>query len=87
MDWISKASANQRAGRAGRTSPGHAYRLYSSSVYHNTFQQFTTPEILTRPVDDLVLLMKSMNIHKVVNFPFPTAPSSDALKVSHVICM
>ena len=32
VDWVSKASANQRAGRAGRTGPGHCYRLYSSAV-------------------------------------------------------
>ena len=32
VGWISKASANQRAGRAGRTGPGHCYRLYSSAV-------------------------------------------------------
>ena len=31
--WISKAAADQRAGRAGRTSEGHCYRLYSSSLY------------------------------------------------------
>jgi len=30
---ISQANANQRAGRAGRTGPGHCYRLYSSQIY------------------------------------------------------
>ena len=33
VEWISRASAGQRAGRAGRTGPGHCYRLYSSAVY------------------------------------------------------
>lgn len=79
--WISQASAEQRTGRAGRTSPGHCYRLYSSAVYQD-FEQFTVPEILSRPADDLVLVMKNMNIARVVNFPFPTAPLPEVLKAA-----
>ncbi|XP_066499844.1 probable ATP-dependent RNA helicase DHX37 [Hoplias malabaricus] len=78
VTWISQASANQRAGRAGRTEPGHCYRLYSSAVFSD-FCMFSEAEITRRPVDDLVLQMKDLNIEKVVNFPFPTPPSSDAL--------
>lgn len=74
VTWTSKASADQRAGRAGRTGPGHCYRLYSSAIFNDTFQQFSVPEIQQKPVDDLYLQMKCMNIDKVVNFPFPTAP-------------
>ncbi|RQM23594.1 hypothetical protein B5M09_007224 [Aphanomyces astaci] len=44
IQWISKASADQRAGRAGRTGPGHCYRLYSSAVYDNEFQKFSPPQ-------------------------------------------
>ncbi|XP_063171368.1 probable ATP-dependent RNA helicase DHX37 [Candoia aspera] len=76
--WTSQASANQRAGRAGRTEPGHCYRLYSSAVFSD-FEQFSAPEITRRPVDDLILQMKALNIEKVINFPFPTPPSTDAL--------
>lgn len=65
VQWISKASASQRAGRAGRTSPGHCYRLYSSAVYNNTFPDFSLAEILKVPVEGVVLLMKSMHIDKV----------------------
>ena len=54
VTWISKASADQRAGRAGRTSAGHAYRLYSSAVFQD-LQDFDQPEIATRPLADLVL--------------------------------
>ncbi|XP_075032998.1 putative ATP-dependent RNA helicase DHX37 [Mixophyes fleayi] len=78
VDWTSQASANQRAGRAGRTDPGHCYRLYSSAVFSD-FEQYSQPEITRRPVEDLVLQMKDLNIEKVVNFPFPTPPSADAL--------
>uniref|UniRef100_H3DER8 DEAH (Asp-Glu-Ala-His) box polypeptide 37 n=1 Tax=Tetraodon nigroviridis TaxID=99883 RepID=H3DER8_TETNG len=79
VTWISQASANQRAGRAGRTEPGHCYsRLYSSAVFAD-FSLFSEAEITRRPVDDLVLQMKDLNIDKVVNFPFPTPPSAEAL--------
>jgi ATP-dependent RNA helicase DHX37/DHR1 len=72
--WISKAAADQRAGRAGRTGPGHCYRLYSSSVYSRYLDEFALPEVLTRPLEDVVLAMKTMNVSSVENFPFPTPP-------------
>ncbi|XP_044514671.1 probable ATP-dependent RNA helicase DHX37 [Gracilinanus agilis] len=78
VTWVSQASADQRAGRAGRTEPGHCYRLYSSAVYSD-FEKFSPPEITRRPVEDLVLQMKSLNIEKVVNFPFPSPPPLEAL--------
>uniref|UniRef100_A0AAV2MNM6 Ubiquitin recognition factor in ER-associated degradation protein 1 n=1 Tax=Knipowitschia caucasica TaxID=637954 RepID=A0AAV2MNM6_KNICA len=78
VSWTSQASANQRAGRAGRTEPGHCYRLYSSAVFGD-FSPFSEAEITRRPVEDLVLQMKDLNIDKVVNFPFPTPPSTEAL--------
>lgn len=74
VTWTSKASANQRAGRAGRLGPGHCYRLYSSAVFNDTFEEFSVPEIRQKPVDDLFLMLKKMNIDNVVKFPFPTAP-------------
>ncbi|XP_044493685.1 ATP-dependent RNA helicase DEAH13 isoform X3 [Mangifera indica] len=79
VQWISKASAAQRAGRAGRTGPGHCYRLYSSAVFSNILPDFSCAEICKVPVDSMVLLMKSMNIDKVANFPFPTPPEASAL--------
>ncbi|TKC46656.1 hypothetical protein EI555_011304, partial [Monodon monoceros] len=78
ITWVSQASADQRAGRAGRTEPGHCYRLYSSTVFGD-FEKFPTPEITRRPVEDLTLQMKALNIEKVINFPFPTPPSVEAL--------
>ncbi|KAL8569007.1 hypothetical protein ACOMHN_048255 [Nucella lapillus] len=65
VTWTSKASANQRSGRAGRVGPGKCYRLYSSAVYKNHFEEHAQPEICHRPVDDLVLQMKAMGISKV----------------------
>ncbi|KAL6849425.1 putative ATP-dependent RNA helicase DHR1 [Amphichorda felina] len=74
IGWISKASASQRSGRAGRTGPGHCYRLYSSAVYERDFAEFGEPEILRMPIEGVVLQLKSMNLPHVVNFPFPTPP-------------
>ncbi|KAK4890825.1 putative ATP-dependent RNA helicase DHR1 [Elasticomyces elasticus] len=81
IDWISKASASQRTGRAGRTGPGHCYRLYSSAVYERYFADHTVPEILRSPLEGTVLQLKAMDIENVVNFPFPTRP--DAVQLAH----
>ncbi|XP_030569337.1 probable ATP-dependent RNA helicase kurz [Drosophila novamexicana] len=70
----SKASADQRAGRAGRVSAGHCYRLYSSAVYNDIFPDFSQPDIQQKPVDDLMLQMRCMGIDRVVHFPFPSPP-------------
>ncbi|KAI1375257.1 P-loop containing nucleoside triphosphate hydrolase protein [Hypoxylon crocopeplum] len=79
IGWISKASANQRAGRAGRTGPGHCYRLYSSAVYERDFADFGEPELLRMPIEGVVLQLKAMRLHHVVNFPFPTPPERQSL--------
>lgn len=76
ITWTSKASANQRAGRAGRTSAGHCYRLYSSAVFNDEFVKWSMPEMQRRPVDELLLQMKALGIDRVVNFPFPSPPDA-----------
>jgi ATP-dependent RNA helicase DHX37/DHR1 len=83
--WIPKASAAQRAGRAGRTGPGHCYRLYSSAVFENNFEAFSEPEILRVPIEGVVLQMKSMHIDAVVNFPFPNPPDRLALRKAETL--
>jgi ATP-dependent RNA helicase DHX37/DHR1 len=88
IKWISKASADQRAGniktndkgRAGRTGPGHVYRLFSSAVYDQKFEQFATPDILKTPIENLVLHMKCMGIQNILKFPFPSQPDNTSLK-------
>ncbi|KAG8158747.1 hypothetical protein KVR01_011190 [Diaporthe batatas] len=80
VGWISKASASQRSGRAGRTGPGHCYRLYSSAVYERDFQEFAEPELLRMPIEGVVLQLKAMNLQNVINFPFPTPPDKQSLR-------
>lgn len=82
VTFASKAAANQRAGRAGRTAPGHCYRLYSSAKYNDDFVDFAMPDIQKKPVENLVLQMKCMGIDKVVNFPFPSPPDALQLQVA-----
>lgn len=79
VGWISKASANQRAGRAGRTGPGHCYRLYSSALYERDFKDHTEPEILRSPAESIVMQLKSMGMQDVSKFPFPTSPDMSSL--------
>nr|OQO30383.1 hypothetical protein B0A51_02343 [Rachicladosporium sp. CCFEE 5018] len=85
IDWISKASAAQRTGRAGRTGPGHCYRLYSSAVFEEFFAEHAVPEVLRTPLENVVLQLKSMEIENVVNFPFPTPPDRKQLEVAETL--
>ncbi|KAL0961087.1 hypothetical protein HGRIS_006070 [Hohenbuehelia grisea] len=85
VGWVSKASASQRAGRAGRTGPGHCYRLYSSALFEHYFDAFSQPEILRMPIEGVVLQMTSMHIDVVTNFPFPTPPDRVMLRKAEVL--
>ena len=82
VTFTSKASADQRAGRAGRVSAGHCYRLYSSAIYNDEFEDFSVPDIQKKPVDDLMLQMRCMGIDRVINFPFPSPPDIKQLKAA-----
>ncbi|XP_051900606.1 probable ATP-dependent RNA helicase DHX34 [Pristis pectinata] len=71
--WISRASAEQRAGRAGRTGPGVCYRLYAESDYQ-AFAPYPVPEMQRVALDALVLQMKSMGLGDPRTFPFIEPP-------------
>lgn len=79
---ISQSSAMQRSGRAGRTGPGHCYRLYSTAVYSNLMAPHSTPEILKSPLDFLVLQLKAIGIQDAINFPFVSSPPPQELRAS-----
>jgi len=53
--WTSRASATQRAGRAGRTGPGVCWKLYTEQFCHEHMPMRTSPEIVRTPLDELVL--------------------------------
>ncbi|XP_050349879.1 probable ATP-dependent RNA helicase DHX34 [Nymphalis io] len=77
--WISKASADQRKGRAGRTGPGVCYRIYSEEQYSD-MEAFSTPEVSRVPLASLLLLMSSLGVNDVRRFPFIDSPREEAIE-------
>ncbi|EME29213.1 Probable pre-mRNA-splicing factor ATP-dependent RNA helicase mog-4 [Galdieria sulphuraria] len=76
---ISRASAIQRAGRAGRTQPGKCFRLYTKWSYYNEMSDETSPEILRTNLSQVVLSLKSLGIDDLIHFDFLDKPPTDAL--------
>ncbi|XP_043260883.1 probable ATP-dependent RNA helicase DHX35 isoform X5 [Colletes gigas] len=75
---VSKASANQRAGRAGRVRSGKAYRLYVEEAYNELFEA-TPPEMQRSDLAPAILQLKALGIDNVLRFNFPSAPPSKNL--------
>ncbi|SFH50380.1 ATP-dependent helicase HrpA [Nitrosospira sp. Nsp14] len=73
VEKISRASANQRAGRCGRVMSGICIRLYPEEDYQAR-PEFTDPEILRSSLAAVILRMKSLKIGAVENFPFLDPP-------------
>jgi pre-mRNA-splicing factor ATP-dependent RNA helicase DHX16 len=76
---VSKASAMQRAGRAGRTSPGKCFRLYTAWAFQHELEDNAVPEIQRTNLGNVVLLLKSLGINDLVNFDFMDPPPSETM--------
>jgi ATP-dependent helicase HrpA len=76
---ISKASADQRAGRAGRVQAGVCVRLYSGEEYQDR-PEYTLPEIRRSNLAEVILRLYAMKLGPVESFPFVDAPSPQAIK-------
>lgn len=76
---ISRSSADQRKGRAGREAPGQCYRLYTQEGY-NSLEKNATPEILRCDLSAAVLTMKARGVPDPLSFPFLTPPPRDAME-------
>jgi pre-mRNA-splicing factor ATP-dependent RNA helicase DHX15/PRP43 len=76
---ISRASAQQRAGRAGRTRPGKAFRLYTEGAFTKELQEQTYPEILRSNLSAVVLHLKKLGIDDLVHFDFMDPPAPETL--------
>ncbi|MQL78605.1 hypothetical protein Taro_011032 [Colocasia esculenta] len=74
---VSKAAADQRAGRAGRTGPGKCYRLYTESAYLNELLPNPVPEIQRTNLGNVVLLLKSLKIENLLDFDFMDPPTQE----------
>ncbi|WP_431071501.1 ATP-dependent RNA helicase HrpA [Microbacterium phyllosphaerae] len=81
IEAISQASANQRSGRAGRTSDGIAIRLYSEEDFDKR-AEFTEPEILRTSLASVILQMLSLGFGDITAFPFLTPPDSRGVKAA-----
>jgi len=76
---ISRASCDQRAGRCGRTGPGHCIRLYSEQDYAAR-ERFTRPEIQRSNLAEVILQMISLGLGDPRQFPFIDPPSVNSVR-------
>ncbi|KAL6657579.1 hypothetical protein ACP70R_005359 [Stipagrostis hirtigluma subsp. patula] len=81
VNWISRSSANQRAGRAGRTGAGKCYRLYSESDFC-MMEVHQEPEIRKVHLGTAVLRILALGVRDVQNFEFVDAPDPEAINMA-----
>jgi ATP-dependent helicase HrpA len=79
IEPVSQASANQRAGRCGRTSDGICVRLFSEADFAGR-PEFTEPEILRTNLASVILQMTSIGLGDIAAFPFVEAPDRRNIK-------
>lgn len=70
----SRAAANQRSGRAGRTGPGMCFRLFTKQTFLTEMDENTIPEIQRTNLSSVVLLLKSLGINDLIRFDFMDPP-------------
>ncbi|XP_051160158.1 probable ATP-dependent RNA helicase DHX35 [Leptopilina boulardi] len=75
---ISKASADQRLGRAGRVRAGRVYRLYTENAY-NELSDSTPPQMQRTDLSSAILQLKALGIDNILRFNFPSSPPSKNL--------
>ncbi|NXC43556.1 DHX35 helicase, partial [Penelope pileata] len=75
---VSKASANQRAGRAGRNRSGKCYRLYTEEDYEK-LPKSTVPEMQRSNLAPVILQLKALGIDNVLRFPFLSPPPAQSM--------
>lgn len=76
---ISKASAQQRMGRAGRTRPGKCFRLYTEKDFVNELVESSYPEILRSNLANTVLELKKLGVDNLVKFDYMDAPAPETI--------
>ncbi len=84
IEAVSRASADQRAGRCGREAPGICIRLYAEADYLAR-PEFTDPEILRTNLASVLLTMASMDLGEVEDFPFIQAPDRRSITDARTI--
>src|SRR3569833_2136045 len=79
---ISQANASQRSGRAGRTGPGKAFRLYTEKAFNDELYIQTIPEIQRTNLSNTILLIKSLGVKDLLDFDFMDPPPQDTITTS-----
>jgi ATP-dependent helicase HrpA len=79
IEPVSRASADQRAGRCGRVAPGICIRLYGEDDY-DARPEFTEPEILRTNLASVILQMAALRLGDVESFPFVDPPDAHAIR-------
>ncbi|KAJ7938429.1 P-loop containing nucleoside triphosphate hydrolase protein [Mycena leptocephala] len=75
----SRASVDQRAGRAGRVGPGKAFRLYTKWAFANELEATTVPEIQRTNLSLTVLSLKCLGVDDPIGFDFMDPPPAETL--------
>ncbi|KDO77783.1 hypothetical protein CISIN_1g005436mg [Citrus sinensis] len=76
---ISKASARQRAGRAGRVRPGKCYRLYTEEYFVKEIPAEGIPEMQRSNLVSCVIQLKALGIDNILGFDWPASPPPEAM--------
>ena len=84
---ISKASAQQRAGRTGRTKPGKCFRLYTENTWNVDMEAKTPTAIQSSNLEGTVLILKALG-KDIMNFPFVDPPAPETcMRAYEALCM
>ena len=82
--WISRASARQRRGRAGRVQAGVCFKLYPSGA-HDQLAEYQLPEILRTPLEELCLQVKQLHLGHIAPFMAKAMDAPPARSVANAI--
>lgn len=63
-----RSEAQQRAGRAGRTSAGKCFRIYSKDFWETCMPEYTIPEIQRTSLTSVILTLKCLGVHDVIRY-------------------
>ncbi|CAK7244145.1 MAG: DEAH-box RNA helicase prp16 [Sporothrix thermara] len=79
---VSQANSAQRSGRAGRTGPGKAFRLFTEKAFKDELYLQTIPEIQRTNLSNTILLIKSLGVKDLLDFDFMDPPPQDTITTS-----